>query len=73
MDKVSDNLLIEPKYLEKLREIFREHFSLLSPFQVWAFGSRVNGLAHGGSDLDLVISSDKHVESAMAKESLAVP
>ncbi|MCC7431834.1 nucleotidyltransferase domain-containing protein, partial [bacterium] len=25
------------------------------PFEVWAYGSRVNGLAHSGSDLDLVI------------------
>ena len=25
------------------------------PFEVWAYGSRVNGSAHDGSDLDLVI------------------
>lgn len=58
MDKVSDNLLIGPKYLAELREIFREHFSLSRPLQVWAFGSRVNGLAHGGSDLDLALVID---------------
>jgi len=31
-------------------------FSLLEfPVEVWAYGSRVNGTAHEGSDLDLVI------------------
>ena len=27
------------------------------PVEVWAYGSRVNGTAHAGSDLDLVIRS----------------
>ena len=27
------------------------------PFEVWAYGSRVNGEAHAGSDLDLVLRS----------------
>ena len=27
------------------------------PFEVWAYGSRVNGEAHDGSDLDLVLRS----------------
>lgn len=27
------------------------------PFEVWAYGSRVNGKAHAGSDLDLVLRS----------------
>lgn len=31
-------------------------FSTMStPVEVWAYGSRVNGTAHSGSDLDLVI------------------
>ncbi len=29
--------------------------SVNAPFEVWAYGSRVNGQAHDGSDLDLVI------------------
>jgi uncharacterized protein len=29
--------------------------SVRLPFEVWAYGSRVNGTAHEGSDLDLVI------------------
>lgn len=33
-------------------------FSLVdTPFEIWAYGSRVNGTAHEGSDLDLVIRS----------------
>lgn len=27
------------------------------PFEVWAYGSRINGAAHDGNDLDLVIRS----------------
>ena len=27
------------------------------PIEIWAYGSRVNGKAHAGSDLDLVIRS----------------
>lgn len=27
------------------------------PFEVWAYGSRVNGTAHPGSDLDLVVKT----------------
>ncbi|MCB0266504.1 MAG: nucleotidyltransferase domain-containing protein, partial [Calditrichaeota bacterium] len=30
---------------------------LTMPVEVWAYGSRVNGTAHSGSDLDLVIRS----------------
>lgn len=33
------------------REVFKE------PVKIWAFGSRVNGQAHDGSDLDLVVIS----------------
>ena len=29
--------------------------SIQTPIEVWAYGSRVNGTAHEGSDLDLVI------------------
>ena len=35
-------------------------FSTLTiPAEVWAYGSRVNGTAHDGSDLDLVIRDKK--------------
>lgn len=45
-------MILKDRYKEMLVRIF----SLYDyPFQVWAYGSRVNGDAHEGSDLDLVI------------------
>ena len=37
---------------ERLIAIFE---TVAIPFEVWAYGSRVNGDAHDGSDLDLVL------------------
>ena len=45
-------LLLRNKDKELLTEIFS---SLDIPVEVWAYGSRVDGTAHEGSDLDLVI------------------
>lgn len=45
LDLSDANLLI-------LRNLLKEH---VPQAQVWAFGSRVNGDAHEGSDLDLVL------------------
>lgn len=47
-------MLLRNKDKERLLAIF----SMTDiPFEVWAYGSRVNGEAHAGSDLDLVIRS----------------
>ena len=48
-------MILRNKDKEKLIEIF-SHYDL--EFEVWAFGSRVSGDAHEGSDLDLVIRSN---------------
>lgn len=41
---------------EKDRKALVEIFSSVNiPIEVWAHGSRVNGTAHEGSDLDLVV------------------
>ncbi len=41
---------------EKDKQTLLHIFSAISfPIEVWAYGSRVNGTAHEGSDLDLVI------------------
>lgn len=41
---------------EKDKQILTQIFSSVTlPFEVWAYGSRVSGTAHSGSDLDLVI------------------
>lgn len=42
---------LRPEWLELLRRLLAEH---LPGAEVWAYGSRVNGTAHEGSDLDLV-------------------
>ena len=48
-------MLIREKDRQSLMNIFS---SALYPFEVWAYGSRVNGSAHEGSDLDLVIRGE---------------
>ncbi len=47
-------MLLRNKDKQTLLQVFS---SLHMPFEVWAYGSRVNGTAHEGSDLDLVIRS----------------
>lgn len=47
-----NKLFIKQKYLDELISIF----DLRCPNAIiWAYGSRVNGDAHDGSDLDLVV------------------
>ena len=42
------------KYKKQVLQLFEKH----SPdLEVWAYGSRVNGDSHSGSDLDLVLRS----------------
>ncbi len=47
-------MLLRNKDRESLISIFSQ---IDIPFEVWAYGSRVNGTAHDGSDLDLVLRS----------------
>lgn len=49
-----NRLFIEPEYLEMLNEIFNNY---CPKAEVWAYGSRIKGEAHSGSDLDLVVKS----------------
>lgn len=49
-----DKLFIEPKYLKMLTDIFD---SYCPNAEIWAYGSRIKGEAHDGSDLDLVVKS----------------
>jgi predicted nucleotidyltransferase len=48
-------MILRDKDKEKLLSIFS---AVEIPFEVWAYGSRVNGTAHSGSDLDLVVRTD---------------
>ena len=48
----ADGLHLSPRHREKLAALLREH---LPGVEVWAYGGRVNGRSHDGSDLDLVL------------------
>jgi predicted nucleotidyltransferase len=45
-------LELNPNYLRQLLDLLRRY---VPEAEVWAFGSRVNGDGHEGSDLDLVL------------------
>ena len=47
-----DRLNLAPRHRRILKTLLREH---LPNTEVWAYGSRVNGRGHDGSDLDLVL------------------
>ncbi|MDE3261287.1 MAG: nucleotidyltransferase domain-containing protein [Acidobacteriota bacterium] len=47
-----DRLSLLPQHRQKVEEILR---SCAPGVEVWAYGSRVNGRSHPGSDLDLVL------------------
>ena len=49
---MADGLYLAPKHRTELEALLREH---LPGVEVWAFGSRVSGRSHDGSDLDLVL------------------
>ena len=49
---MSDRLHLATKHRRVLEALFREH---LPGIEVWAYGSRVSGRSHDGSDLDLVL------------------
>ena len=45
-------MTLAPRHLAALRELLARH---VPEAEVWAFGSRVGGPSHEGSDLDLVL------------------
>ena len=49
---MADRLHLRPRHRRLLEGLLREH---LPDVEVWAYGSRVNGRSHDGSDLDLVL------------------
>ena len=51
---MTDRLDLPRHYRDQLEALLREH---VPEVEVWAYGSRVNGRSHEGSDLDLVLSS----------------
>lgn len=55
-------MLLKSKYKEILIDIFSKQ---TEQFEVWAYGSRVNGMAHDGSDLDLVLITPNNQKTPM--------
>ncbi|MCY3951863.1 MAG: nucleotidyltransferase domain-containing protein [bacterium] len=53
---MNDGIDILPRHRYLLERLIHEH---LPEVEVWAYGSRVNGKSHGGSDLDLVLRGPK--------------
>ena len=51
---MTDRLDLPLRYRDQLEALLREH---VPDVEVWAYGSRVNGRSHPGSDLDLVLRS----------------
>ena len=48
----AERLHLSPRHRAKLEALLREH---LPDVEVWAYGSRITGESHDGSDLDLVL------------------
>ena len=48
----ADRLHLSPRHRAQLEALLREH---LPGVEVWAYGSRITGESHDGSDLDLVL------------------
>lgn len=46
------NILIEQKFSDEIKSIIKQMYPKAV---VWAYGSRIDGTAHEGSDLDLVV------------------
>ena len=51
---MTDRLDLPDRYREQLEALLRQH---APEAEVWAYGSRINGRCHPGSDLDLVLRS----------------
>ena len=49
---MADRLALPLRYRDQLESLLREH---VPGIEVWAYGSRVNGESHDGSDLDLAL------------------
>ncbi|OOH91427.1 hypothetical protein BMT54_01960 [Pasteurellaceae bacterium 15-036681] len=52
MQKPIEQLILKPKHLAQLQQIVAETIPMCD---VWAYGSRLNGNCHEGSDLDLAL------------------
>ena len=49
---MAERLQLKPRHRRMLEGVLRAH---APGVEVWAYGSRLSGRSHGGSDLDLVL------------------
>ena len=56
---MTKGLHLSPRHREEIEALLHKH---LPGVEVWAYGSRVNGWSHDGSDLDLVLRGPKLAE-----------
>ncbi len=56
---MTKGLHLSPRHREEIEALLHKH---LPGVEVWAYGSRVNGRSHDGSDLDLVLHGPKLAE-----------
>lgn len=64
----TESLQLASEHLDELRRLLRRH---LPDAEVWAYGSRVKGQAHEGSDLDLAVRQEgRPVELGPLREAL---
>ena len=60
----SNALQLSPQHLTVLRALLAKH---VPEAQVWAYGSRVKGGSHDGSDLDIVLRHPKDLTQDVAE------
>ena len=56
---MAESLHLSSRHREEIEALLHKH---LPGVEVWAYGSRVNGRSHDGSDLDLVLRGPKLAE-----------
>lgn len=61
---MADRLLLQERHRAALERLFAEY---LPEVEVWAYGSRVTGRAHEGSDLDLALRAPGGAEIEPAR------
>ena len=57
---MADNLHLQRRHRQLIEDLARRH---LPGIEIWAYGSRVNGQSHDGSDLDLVLRGPNLAET----------
>lgn len=57
-------LNVKQEYLNELINIFNNY---CPKAEIWAYGSRVNGDCHSGSDLDLVVKSFNDTNKSLSE------